>query len=130
MVMSEEKLKILQMLQNGVITADQAAGLLEAMGEEKVSPAKEQVFSGETSSSGKRWFRVRVTDSDTGKTRVNVRMPLGIVDAGLKMGKMFVPEIDGMDIKELMGMIGSGAQGKLVDVFDDEDGEHVEVFIE
>ena len=34
MVMSEERLKILQMLQDGKITAEQAEGLLEALGED------------------------------------------------------------------------------------------------
>jgi hypothetical protein len=133
MTMSEERLKILQMLQDGKITAEQAAGLLEALGDEKEEKpgSRRETGSAPASVPGeKRWFRVRVTDTDSGKTRVNVRMPIGVVDAGLKMGMRFVPEVDGMDIKELLSMIGSGEQGQVVDVYDDEDGEHVEVFIE
>lgn len=133
MVMSEERLKILQMLQDGKITAEQAEGLLEALGEDDKDTTtsrqkKGSTFGGETR--GKRWFRVRVTDTDSGKTRVNIRMPLSIVDAGLKMGRHFAPEIDGLDVKELLGMIGDGAEGQVVDIYDNEDGEHVEVFIE
>jgi hypothetical protein len=79
---------------------------------------------------GGRWFRVRVTDSDTGKVRVNVRLPVGVVNAGLKMGMRFAPQVEGMDIEALTAMINSGEIGQIVDVVDDKDGEHVEVFIE
>ena len=46
------------------------------------------------------------------------------------MGRRFAPEIEDLDISELMGLIHDGAEGRVVDVYDDEDGEHVEVFIE
>ena len=42
-------------------------------------------------------MRVRVTDTDTGKTRVNIRLPLNLVGSGIKMGMRFVPEVDGLD---------------------------------
>jgi hypothetical protein len=133
MATNEERLKILQMLQDGKITAEQAAGLLEALGEvkqEKASPRREREFNFSTDSDDKRWFRVQVTDTDTGKRRVNLRMPMGVVNSGLKMGMRFVPEIEGVDVQDLLEMIGNGSQGKIVDVYDDKDGEHVEVFIE
>ena len=133
MVLSEERLKILEMLQDGKINAEQAEGLLQALGEDKqeedVVNQEKGTFSG-GGSGAKRWFRVRVTDTNSGKTRVNVRMPLGIVNAGFKMGRRFAPEIEDLDISELMEMIRDGAEGRVVDVYDDEDGEHVEVFIE
>ena len=133
MVLSEERLKILQMLQDGKITAEQAEGLLQALGEDSGKKEfaqwdKDSAFGGDTRK--KRWFHVRVTDIASGKTRVNVRMPLGIVNAGLKMGRRFAPEIENLDIGELMELIHDGAEGQVVDVYDHEDGEHVEVFIE
>jgi hypothetical protein len=77
-----------------------------------------------------RWLRVRVTDTNSGKTRVNVRLPIGMVSAGVKMGMRFAPNVEGMDPEQLMEFIQSGEIGQIVDVYDDEDGEHVEVFIE
>ena len=35
-----------------------------------------------------------------------------------------------MDIEQLLTFINSGEIGQVVDVMDEEDGEHVEVFIE
>ncbi|MEW6181313.1 MAG: hypothetical protein AB1522_15460 [Chloroflexota bacterium] len=133
MANAEERLKILQLLQEGKITADQAARLLEALetsaAQAKGIPRPPVPPSPPTAGSG-RWLRVRVTDTDTGKTRVNVRLPLNLVASGIRMGMRFAPEIEGLDVNELMSFIQSGESGHLVDVYDDEDGEHVEVYIE
>jgi hypothetical protein len=64
------------------------------------------------------------------EVRVNVRLPVGLIKAGAKFGAKFSPEIEGLDIDELMSYIDSGEMGQIVDVQDEEDGEHVEVFIE
>jgi hypothetical protein len=46
------------------------------------------------------------------------------------MGMRFTPEIQDIDPQELMGILNSGQIGQVVDVYDEKDGEHVEVFIE
>ena len=135
MTSNEERLKILQMLQDGTINADQAAQLLETLGQTgrksaQGMPPMPPMPPRPAGAGGGRYFRVRVTDTDSGKTRVNVRLPLGLVGAGLKMGMKFAPEIEGMDVEMLQEFLESGELGQIVDVFDDEDGEHVEVFIE
>jgi hypothetical protein len=54
-----------------------------------------------------------------------------VVKAGLKMGMRFSsPDINGLNADQLSQFIDSGAIGQIVDVMDDEDGEHVEIFIE
>lgn len=136
MANAEERLKILTMLQEGKITADQAARLLEALesatkGVHKPpTPPVPPSPSIHGPAGGGRWMRVRVTDTDSGKTRVNIRLPLNLVSSGIKMGMRFAPEVDGLDPNELMAWVRSGEVGQIVDVYDDEDGEHVEVFIE
>ncbi len=133
MTTQEERIKILSMLQEGVINADQAAKLLEALGslnvETKTPPSPPPYERAGGGRPGK-FFRVRVTDTDTGKTRVNVRLPVGLVGAGLKMGMKFSPEIEGFDPNIINEFLESGEIGQIVDVFDEEDGERVEVFIE
>ena len=82
------------------------------------------------SNSGK-WFRVHVTDLKTGKSKTNVRIPMGMVNFGLKMGAKFAPkELEGLDMSQIMAAAESGGTGKLVDVEDEEKGEHVEVYVE
>ena len=130
MATNEERLKILTMLQDGVINAPEAAQLLEALGEEKNRRAAPDFFTPPPPGRPGRWLRVRVTDVDSGKTRVNVRLPVGLIGSGLKFGMRFAPEVEGLDPDVLMEAIQSGELGQIVDVYDDEDGEHVEVYIE
>jgi len=132
MVTTEERLKILKMIQEGKLSAEEAAQLMEALeGTHPAGPADARAeSSGGSSLKSGRWFRVRVTDTNTGRTRVNVRLPIGLVSAGIKMGARFSPEVQGLNIEELMQYINSGETGRVVDVQDEEDGEHVEVYIE
>jgi len=128
MATSEERLKILKMIQEGTITAEEGMQLLKALEEPvKKQPEETQLESG---GKGGRFFRVMVTDTDTGKSRVNVRLPIGVVSAGVKMGARFSPQVEGLDIDHLMSFVRSGATGKIIDIYDDDDGEHVEVYIE
>jgi hypothetical protein len=77
-----------------------------------------------------RWLRVRVSDMSTGRPRVNIRLPLSLVNFGLKMGRNFAPEMENIDVNELAAVLQTGEPGPFVDVYDEQDGEHVEVFLE
>lgn len=129
MATAEERLKILKMIQEGKITASEGLQLLQALAESDARPGS-RVDVTPQPGRGARWFRVRVTDTNTGKVRVNVRMPVNVLTAGFKLGARFSPEIDGLDSAALMDAIRSGATGLIADVFDEKDGEHVEVFLE
>lgn len=125
---SEERLKILRMVQEGKISAEEAIQLIEALDFRPDIP--EPPTPPTPPRGGARWLRVRVTDTNTGRVRVNVRLPINVVSAGLKMGAKFSPEVEGLDMDMLMSFIRSGEVGQVVDVYDEEDGEHVEVFVE
>jgi Asp-tRNA(Asn)/Glu-tRNA(Gln) amidotransferase B subunit len=129
MATPEERVKILKLIQDGKISASQGVQLLEALQD----PLRNRAESGSGLPKGTqvaRWFRVSVTDTDTGKVRVNVRLPVNLITAGVKMGARFSPEVEGLDMEQLMTLIKAGEIGKIVDVVDEKDGEHVEVFLE
>lgn len=131
----DERIKILEMVQEGKITAVEAAQLLEVLeesGRSETFVSRTMPEAPEPVALGRkpRWFRVRVSDTDSGRPRVNVRLPLSMVSIGLKMGTRFAPEIEGLDTNELMQLIESGEIGQIVDVMDEKDGEHVEVYLE
>jgi len=144
MATMEERLKILTMVQEGKITPEDAAQLLEALNAGNVAGSASAGAAPRRPSSplepptpfeaglGRkpRWLRVRVTDTDSGRPRVNVRLPVSMVSVGLKMGSKFAPQVEGLDADQLMQIIESGELGQIVDVYDEEDGEHVEVFLE
>jgi hypothetical protein len=126
MVTSEERMRILRMIQEGKITAEEGAKLLAALRESR----KETRPSTPAGRMGKGWLRVRVTDMATNRAKVNVNLPLGLMDAGLKIGAQYAPELAGIDLSQFIEDIKGGAQGKIIDVIDEEDGEHVEIFVE
>jgi hypothetical protein len=122
---NEENLKILRMIEERRITAEQGAQLLASGNKPASEIAIAAPKSGKT-----RWFRVLVTDTASDKVRVSVRLPLSLVKWGLKMGGQFSPEVKGIDFDELSEIINAETDGKLVEVMDEEDGEHVQIFIE
>ncbi len=122
MTTSEERMRILQMIQDGTVTAEEGAKLLQALSSSR--PGAPQ------SSRDPRLLRVRITDLDTGKTKVNVNIPMGLVNVGIKLGARFAPASANVNYDEIMDAIRSGESGKLVDLEDLESGEHVEVWVE
>ncbi|MCS7010313.1 MAG: hypothetical protein N2049_11300 [Anaerolineales bacterium] len=118
----EERMKILKMIEEGKLSAEEGAKLLAALS----NPARP---SG-TSTSTAKWLRVRVTDLNTGRAKATVQIPFSLVEAGLKIGAHFAPEIEGVDMGPLMEALRAGVTGKIIDVTDEEDGEHVEIFVE
>jgi len=129
MTTAEERLKILKMIQEGIITAEEGAKLLKAL---TSSSQKPRAPRASIQVGGARWLRVRVTDMASGKAKVNVNLPLKLVDAGINIAAQFVPE--NIELESIMtavnDAIGDNMIGKIVDVVDGEDGEHIEVFIE
>jgi hypothetical protein len=126
MATTEERMKILNLIREGKITAEEGAKLLSALGEsQKSTRAPATRTAGEP-----RWFRVRVTDLVSGKSKVSVNIPFGLMEWGLQIGAQFAPEVGDLDLGELKEMLNSGVEGKIIDVIDEEDGEHVEIFIE
>ena len=83
-----------------------------------------------------KWFRIRVTDLKTNTAKVTVNLPMSIVDWGLRAGSK-IPAFGGTDLngmginlEELRAAINCGLSGKIVDVTDEGQGQHVEIIIE
>ncbi len=126
MATTEERMQILRMIEEGTISATEGAALLRALDQSGSGPAKEPLKGATTP----RWFRVRVTDLNTGRNKINVNIPLGLVNVGVKMGARFVPDMESAQYEQLMESIRSGQTGKVIDVMNNEDGERIEVFVE
>ncbi len=126
MVTSEERMKILNMINEGKITAEEGSKLLSALTRrsEKSKKVTKRGLTGQ-------WLRVRVTDMSTGKAKVNVNVPMKLVDAGLNIAAQFTPEMEGTQMMDAVKeALAENIRGKIVDVIDEEDQEHVEIFIE
>ncbi len=125
MVSTEERMQILKMIEEGQVSPEEGAKLLRALSSGKKA-APRAVVTGPVA----RWFRIRVTDTITGRNKINVTIPLGLVNVGLRMGARFIPDTADVDVEELIEQIRSGAQGKIFESESSDEEEHVEIFIE
>lgn len=138
--MNEEKIKILEMIQNGKITAAEALELLNALD----SSFEE---SDRLPKPGMRFLRIRITGEKNKK--VNVNIPLGLLKFTTKIasiGLKFIPDdarqemqkkgidLAQIDFEELLKLIDQGlVDGKLVDIDtdDSQDGHtKVEIYVD
>lgn len=125
MTASEERIKILKMVEDGKLSAEEGARLLGALGK-----AQQESQRPMSESSESRWLRVRVSDLATGEPKVNVTIPMRLVNVGLRVGARFVPEVEGVELQDLSQALSDGMTGKLIDVVDEEQKERVEIFAE
>lgn len=132
MATEEERMKILKMIEEGRITPEEGVELLEAIEPRSslrpLSPSIDLLPP--TALKSARWFRLVVTDIKSGKMRVNLRLPVNLFNAGVKMGAKFAPQVEGLDTEQLLSYLRSGETGKIFEIDKDEDGEHIEVFLE
>ena len=81
--MLEERRRILNMLAEGKISATDADGLLLAMADTKTpSPVTEVKPAAPTSP---RYLRVQVEEHDGENSKVNIRVPLNLIRAGVRL---------------------------------------------
>ena len=136
-------MKILSMVSEGKITADEAARLLDAVGNgggdagsdggSGGGGAERAGGSAGTSAGGAAsTIHVRVTDSASGDTRVNFALPLGMarfVSNMVPRGQLDAMATHGVDLDAALDAIDAGATGVVVDT-DADDGHHVKVWLD
>jgi hypothetical protein len=125
---SEERMKVLKMLEEGKIKADEAARLLEAVGDEPSSA--ENRAPGASTSRG-RMLNIRVFKPGAETPRVKVQVPVSLARWALK----FIPghakaEVNGkeFDLDEISSWL-DGVPGDVITVNDEEAGERVEISV-
>lgn len=89
--MNEERKRILAMLAEGKLTADEAERLLDAMSREPAPRQGSAPSNG--SNSAPKYFRVEVDAKEPGEasTKVNVRVPMQLLRAGVRLGALIPP---------------------------------------
>ena len=120
---SDEKMQILKMVEEDKIDAKEAMELINALeGNEENIRLKNDV----------KWLKVKVKTVDD---KVNVNIPVSLVDIGLKLATTYASnlnkfESDQIDVKAIIEAVKNGDEGKIVDVEDAEKQTKVEVYVE
>lgn len=136
--MEEDRLRILKMIEEGRLTAEEATELLKALGDEESRPRPEQ-----QARKGKRKM-LRIKVDEARGDHVNINLPLGLVKVFAGNGKLekLIPDaakteiksqgidISALNIDEMIDMVERGElDEKIVDVQSD-DGTVVEIYVE
>jgi hypothetical protein len=124
--MSEERMQVLKMLQEGKINAEEAEKLLNEIGAGEAVQGRTPVKS--------KMIRIRVFEGSLEKPKVRVSIPISLA----KFAMNFVPNEQkarindlNIDLDEIIRQVEEGAEGHLVDVedVDDETGKPTKVEI-
>lgn len=115
--MSEELIRVLKMIESGVITSEEGQKLIEAM------QKSEQKVARVNSHSIGRFLRVDILSTEEGeKETVQINFPLNLAKAVLKMGivqkqlNAKVGENVNLDIEEILALIDSEVMGDLMTI--------------
>ena len=109
MSISEERLRILKLIESGQVSAEEGSQL------GAVQP---------------RVLRVRVTDVGSRRQKINVTIPVSLVGIGLKLGAKLARRIESANADQIMRAIEGGTLGRIFEMQDLDEGERVEIFVE
>ena len=118
---TDERIRILRLVESGNVTAEEAARLLDSL----------QVKQEHTNERKRnRIVRVRVMNLANNRQKANVTVPVSLIDVGLRLATRLVPQIRGSALEDLLYAIENGTTGRLLDLQDLEEGERIEIYAE
>ncbi len=120
---TDERNRILNMIETGQITAAQAAELLDTISPEYERP------SGQIEN---RTVRIWMTDMSTDRRKMNMTatIPVYLVSMSLRLLARLVSQLNDSTIHQVIRAIERGTTGRLLDLQDLEEGKRLEIFVE
>ena len=120
---TDERNRILNMIESGQITAGQAAQLLDTL-----LPEYEQ-SGGQVEN---RTVRIWLSDMSTNRRKMNMTatIPVYLVSMSLRLLARLVSQLNDSTIQNVIHAIERGTTGRLLDLQDLEEGKRLEVFVE
>jgi len=125
---TDDRNRILNLVESGQITAMEAAQLLDAL---VAGHELDHQHTGERIQN--RTVRFWMSDLATTRKRINVTatMPLNLIQATLQMLAHMVPQLnDNNTVQNVIRAIETGTTGRLLDMQDLEEGKRIEIFVE
>ncbi len=120
---TEERNRILDMIEMGQITAAQAAQLLDTL-----VPESEQ-SEGQMQN---RTVRIWMTDMSTNRRKMNLTatMPIYLFSTSLRLLARLVSQLNDGTIQNVIRALEKGTTGRLLDLQDLEEGKRLEIYVE
>ncbi len=121
--LTDERNRILNMIETGQITAAQAAQLLDTQ-----VPEQEQFIERARNRTVRIWMTDIATNSK--KMHVTANMTINLISMILPLLKRMVPQLNDGTLQNLIRAIERGNTGRLLDLQDLEEGKRLEIFVE
>jgi hypothetical protein len=120
---TDERNRILSMVESGHITAAQAVELLDTL-----VPAYEQ----RTSRMENRIVRIWLTDMSNNRRKMNITatLPVYLVSTSLRLLARLVSQPNDSTVQQVIRAVENGTTGRLIDLQDLEEGKRLEIFVE
>lgn len=119
----DERNRILALVEEGQVNAEQAAELLDTLEMGTARPLKR---------GNERMLRVRATNIGAKSPMMHLAaiLPVRLLSISLQLGVRLFPQLESHTLEEILRSIEQGATGRLLDLQDLEHGERLEIFID
>jgi hypothetical protein len=120
---TDERNRILDMIESGQITAAQAAQLLDTL----VLKPEQSEWPMQN-----RTVRIWMTDMTTNRRKMNVTatMPIYLISTSLRLLARLVSQLNDGTIQNVIRALENGTTGRLLDLQDLEEGKRLEIYVE
>jgi MFS family permease len=120
----DRRLDVIQRLEEGEISASEAAGLLQG-----VDRGVWSTLAGSGSGAERRHLRFRVSDQGSGAIKFDMSLPVSLVNTAIYLEGRLAAELEGIDPQELRALIASAA-GRGAATMETADNQRVEVLLD
>ncbi len=114
-----ERSQILEQIESGQMSVEEAIGMMASQGTPAPRPAD-----------ARRWLRLRVSDLETGDSKVSISIPFSWVEFGWKLGSSFAHRLQEMDLDDVTTALEQDAGGYILQVEAEDDNKRVEIFVD
>ena len=120
---TDERNRILNMIETGQITAAQAAQLLDLMLPEYEQPGGQME---------NRTVRIWLTDMSTNRRKMNMTatIPVYLASISLRLLGRLISQLNDSTLQNVMRAVERGTTGRIIDLQDLEEGKRLEIFVE
>jgi hypothetical protein len=120
---TDERNRILNMIESGQITAAQAAGLLDTLMTD---------YEQSGSQMENRTVRIWMTDMSNNRRKMimTATIPVYLVSMSLRLLARLVSQLNDSTIQNVIRALERGTTGRLLDLQDLEEGKRLEIFVE
>ncbi len=127
---SQERLQVLRMIDEGKITAEEGFQLLKVLVPSETESTQSNAHSRSLGTLKGKLVRLHVLDLDSGRSKATASLPLQLLEAGLRIATRYAPGLKDLNPNNLLETLAAEEKRRIIEVVDKEKRIRVEVSIE